>query len=330
MNNWTQPAAGTAPEDAAQAWLLRLRSGEATRTDVASWRAWLDASASHRDAFERARTVWEGVSPLGPLMAQLYADHGTETKDHASSGWFTASPARRRFALGSVLAAAALAISWVVPPLEVWSADLKSGVGEVIRATLPDGTAAWLDTDSALRVHFTDRERRLELVRGQVWFDVHAEPRRPFVVQAGEGSATDVGTLFGVRREQNDVSVSVIRGAVRVAWHQRDLLLGAGEAAKFGDRPLVATGKVDPDQIAWQSGHLVFDGQPLREVLAEMDRYWPGRIVLRAPKAAGRPISAMLSLHDLSAGLDALARSERVRITRLTNYLVVVTDAPEG
>jgi transmembrane sensor len=131
-----------------------------------------------------------------------------------------------------------------------------------------------------------------------------------------------------VRQTGAGVGVSVERGTVRVSWRRHDLTLNAGESTRFGEQgEALPALRLDPAEIAWQSGRLVFNGAPLRSVLEEMDRYWPGRIVLLDDAAGARPVSASLWLNDLDSGLDALAATQNVRITRLTRYLVVVSDA---
>jgi len=319
---WTPPAADVPPREAARCWFLRMQSGEATPEDIASLRRWLEADPAQRLAFSRACEAWETLDEMRSFMTDLY---GAEPSRVSSRRIATAAA---RWKSPWLATAAAILVAIFVGLIYARDADITTAEGEVRMMKLPDGTTIWLDTASALNLHYTATERRIELVRGEAWFDVEPDRARPFVVDALDSRTTDIGTFFGVRRSGKAIDVGVQRGTVRVAWRRHDLTLNAGQATRFGaSTESMPTLPFDAAAIAWQSGRLFFRGTPLREVLQEMDRYRPGRIVLIGDGAANRAVSAALWINDLDSGLDALAATQGVRITRLTRYLVIVTDA---
>ena len=89
-------------------------------------------------------------------------------------------------------------------------------VGEQRVIPLADGSSLSLDTDSRVRVRFTDRQRRIDLVEGQALFNVEHDAGRPFVVYAGKTRVTAVGTVFDVRRAGEEVRVTLVSGAIDV------------------------------------------------------------------------------------------------------------------
>jgi len=316
---WTPPAPDLPLREAAQCWFLRMQGGSATAAEIAALREWLAADPEHHQAFANACAAWEQLHSARELMANLYS-----TKPRRADTARTTIPAKPRW----LAAAAAAILIAILTGLTYSRGDIATAEGEVRKLTLPDGTTAWLDTASALDLHYTAAERRIELLRGQAWFDVKADRSRPFIVEALDSRTTDIGTFFGVRRTGRDIAVGVERGTVRVAWRRHDLTLMAGQSAKFGDgTEAMPVAPFDAANIGWQSNRLLFSGERLRNVLREMDRYWPGRIVLIGSEAGDRPVSASLSISDLNVGLDALAATQGVRVTRLTRYLVIVTDA---
>jgi transmembrane sensor len=75
--------------------------------------------------------------------------------------------------------------------------------------------------------------------------------------------------------------------------------------------------------LAWRRGQLVFVQAPLRTVVAEIRRYRAG-LVLLDPRAADRPVTAILDLDRLDTAMDALAGSLGLVATRLTPWLLTL------
>ena len=84
---------------------------------------------------------------------------------------------------------------------------------------LPDGTAVWLKAGSQLRypAQFEDNERRVEM-KGEGYFEVTKNRRRPFVVAGGPVDVKVLGTKFNfaVNSKRQLASVSLIEGSVEV------------------------------------------------------------------------------------------------------------------
>jgi transmembrane sensor len=81
-----------------------------------------------------------------------------------------------------------------------FAADHVTAAGETARVSLPDGSTAWLNTDSALRVAFDGARRLIRLLEGEALFEVAHDPARRFAVLAHDGLSTALGTRFAVLR----------------------------------------------------------------------------------------------------------------------------------
>jgi len=95
--------------------------------------------------------------------------------------------------------------------------------GRILR--LSDGSIA-VPLDAETQIELTEQRADhvgLWLARGRARFEVTPQPKRTFVVRAGDVTVTVVGTAFTVERVADRVGVSVQRGTVRVEW-------GAGSA----------------------------------------------------------------------------------------------------
>lgn len=304
----------------AQDWLLALSSGEADRAAFARWR---DADPRHAAAFREIQLLWRDLAPLESSFAHQGA--GPARRPLARH------PVWRRRAALALLPLCALAVLIVRPSLDVL-ADHHTRIGQRTRITLADGSQAHLNSDTALDVEFSATRRRVVLRHGEALFEVRKDAARPFQVQAASGTTTAVGTAFAVRDTTHGVQVAVTEGRVRVetphggTGRSEDIEVAAGQGVQYRpDTPPVLLPGLDVDgQTAWVRGYLSFHDQPLEAALAEIERYRPGRILLWRSQVAAAPVSARIALDDLDDGIDALATTQGLSVTRLTPFLVVV------
>lgn len=270
-------------------------------------RRWLAENAAHQSAYDAARRAWHGVSPLGVASANTLRGRRLLT----------------RRSVGAALAASVAAVA-VFIGLDRSAADMRTGMGEVREIVLPDGGTAWLDTDSAIALAYDGDARNVTVIKGQAWFDV-ADEARPFVVRTHDTTITDIGTVFGVRRDGEATEVFVSEGEVRVECRASLVAVRPGAMAACTRDGLTDARPADVEAArVWQSGRLVFVDRPLGEVLKEIDRYAPGMTIgmLSGSKKARR-VTAHLELDQLASGLDALAASENLRISRLGPVVLI-------
>jgi transmembrane sensor len=170
------------------------------------------------------------------------------------------------------------------------------------------------------------------LSEGQAIFDVAHEARRPFFVAAGDRTVRVVGTQFDVRRLAGKVSVTVARGAVEV--RPADGAPGKAYRLHPGQRldhqegaAVVQVATAEPDEVlGWRTGRLVYRGQPLSEVVADLNQQFATPIRIEDPTLAATPISGVLVLDDQAAVIRRLALLVPISAVRSGPTLVLKRD----
>lgn len=272
--------------DDALDWQVLLHSGNASATDKLRYQRWCQLSPAHAEAAGEAEALWQDIGQT------------------ATAEGFQALPIRRkRHWVAGVAASLALLVvgysGWQQAPL--WLADYHTGTGERQTVTLADGSRVMLNSASALQVAFNASERRVSVRAGEVLFETAADPR-PFVVESAGEAVQGSDATFSVRR---DGRVVLAQGAAKVGDH--DLTVAADASA----------------QTAWQRGKLIFNGKPLGQVLAELERYQHGRIVLSDSKLAALEVSGVFDLDEPQALLRTLEQRYGLKVTYLP-WLAVV------
>lgn len=201
----------------------------------------------------------------------------------------------------------------------------RTGVGRLEAVHLPDGSSMILGGRTRISVAFSPRIRSVSLFNGQVWFTIAHKPDWPFVVSAGSGTITDVGTAFIVTRESDRVVVTVTQGKVEVAAHPSrgsrfklrqgvvatpnptTIRLSRGEKIAYGDNGFLSNVRKTSVQgaTAWTRGRLIFDDEPLRYVLEIVNQY-SSRPILVEPSAGALRVSGIVYENEIAQWVKGL------------------------
>jgi transmembrane sensor len=318
--------------DAARRWVIRMASGEMGPADQRQLAAWLEQDRRHRDAFEAENLLWHLSGSLRPgLLGEAAAAPGSLARGPVENRRWPSGLIRRAAAIAVLIAGAAYVFA---DDLIVMSqADARTAAGEQRRIELPDGSSALMNTASALAIDYSDRERRVRLLRGEAFFEVRPQAGRPFRVETDGGTAEAVGTAFAVRSIGGAMTVTVSHGKVAVhvppsagQGGAPTPILQANQGLALDAASKASTvQKVDADKsLAWRSGRIVFEGTPFAEAIAELDRYFPGRILTIGDTAAMSPVTGIVRADELSAGIRAIAAVEGLTVTELSRNLLLV------
>ena len=211
-------------------------------------------------------------------------------------------------------------------------ADYRTATGERRDIALADGGMVSLNTASAVNLRFDGRQRRIELLAGEIMVNSGhgAGSDAPLVVATHEGLVRALGTRFSVRQLDGESRVAVFESAVEIRPGDgvgAHLLLPAGHSAAFTRWHAAAPQAVEPYLDAWSRGQMIVDDVTLGEFLADLSRYRPG-LIHCAPEVARLRLSGVFPLFDTERILNMLPNSLPVQVRSRTRYWVSVEPAP--
>jgi transmembrane sensor len=205
-------------------WVVRLRASDRPTHCEQLFADWLRESPVHVREYLRAVEVWEGLGhpTAGGRRSRedLIREADAETVVELSAApTFPVRTERGEFRWRRVGFAVALAAIFGLAWLgwqQTAVIEVTTGLGEQHSKVLPDHSVVELNTQSEIRVGFSAAERRVELIRGEAFFDVAKDPSRPFIVVTDLATARAIGTRFSVYRSQTGTIVTVAEGRVLV------------------------------------------------------------------------------------------------------------------
>jgi transmembrane sensor len=241
-------------EEQAARWLLQKEAPDWSEADQHALDAWLASSAANTVAFVRLEASWQEMRRLKAFSAGTKKGSVPAPDDWQFSPFFddlrtgaeptgnagpaqsasepsgspgaTSSPRQRndgpaagsrmrrlRPLAASLLLAALVGATWYFWPA---GPTYQTPVGGTASVPMSDGSNVTLNTNTRIEVALTERERIVQLERGEAFFEVAKDPHRPFIVSAGRKRVIAVGTKFSVEREGDEVRVVVSEGTVRI------------------------------------------------------------------------------------------------------------------
>jgi transmembrane sensor len=202
-------------------------------------------------------------------------------------------------------------LGWSLTPSR--SEQFQTKVGEQRSVLLADGSRVTLNTASKIEVHLHADHRVVQLLQGEVLFEVAHDAQRPFDVHAGHVVVRAVGTQFDIDRRAARTAVTVVEGRVTVlAAGSRT---GSLPELSAGDRLVVDSagpGALEHDvnlaeATAWTQHQLVFHHRPLGEIADEFNRYNVGRIEIRSPSLREQEVTGTFRSNDVASFVAVLA-----------------------
>ena len=296
-------------ERQAREWLVRLDSDEPlSAQESETLRAWINRSPAHKAELTRISSFWGSANVLTELAVPLAPATANERRSNLRTGALAAAAC-------VVLAVAASRL--LLRPLGTDSGSFQTAIGQQRSLELADGSAVQLNTDTQVEIDYGKGVRRIRLLRGEALFTVAHDASRPFEVIASGGVVRALGTAFSVRLDGDHISVAVTRGKVEVT-SPTTAASGAGRGVlEAGDVTTFATRESEIDvehlpepelrrRLAWQEGYLVFTGEPLSEVVEEVNRYSPTPLRIGSPGHETLTVGGRFRVGDLDAVLDVL------------------------
>lgn len=239
----------------------------------------------------------------------------------------------RSFAAAAAIAALLVASWWFVRPDGVGDRDPQSEQvalapvteatesGEVRQIRLPDGTAVWLNAQTALRYggRFGEKSRELTL-EGEAFFDVANDPAKPFVIHSPGGMQTTVlGTAFNLKAYPglSEQVVSVQTGSVLVSGQNGEAVrITTNQKATLNlHRNALSAATTDGELAAsWRSGNIVFDCADREEIALRIRQRFGKEVALENNALAGIHFIAAYPPHtSLEQIAKAIAATAGVR-----------------
>lgn len=323
-------------------WISKLDRG-LNDAETAELKQWLVLDTEHPKMLLKIATLWDKMDVLNNL-SELVPHSPEQSHKHHTGRWAIAA---------SILLASILSIAtyqwgafapFAVTAQQVYSENTyTTKIGEQSVFYLQDKTKVVLNTNSQLRVTYTDKQRLFELTKGELHVTVAHNTQQPLSVYAGGKIIQAVGTAFNVQLQDAQLELIVTDGKVLVADQSEQssspltlinvrlpsssLAVSKGEKIELNaKRPQIMTlpaSDIEVD-LSWQQGELIFRGETLETALKEVSRYTPYQFKLADNQLKKVQIAGLFRTNDIDGLLSSLEQNFAIQHQRIDSQTILL------
>ena len=203
--------------------------------------------------------------------------------------------------------------------------------GERSLITLEDGTQVWINADSKLEYShdFLKGLTRDVYLQGEAYFDVTSDKSRPFIVHVQGVEIKVLGTSFNVKgyHDEHTIETTLVHGKISLSGASSDnVTLAANQRAVFQTekkRLLVENNVQTENYTSWRKGVLVFDDQPLYEILPILERTFNVTIHTDQARSLDCRFTATINNMSLDEVLELFGTSDTIGYTIYANEVYI-------
>lgn len=191
--------------------------------------------------------------------------------------------------------------------------------GEEFFYRLDDNTSVWLNSQTELRFpkEFEKGERKVYL-KGEAFFDVAKDSKRPFIVSMEQGNIKVYGTRFNITNyAESPLAAVLVEGSIGFTTPEgKEVKIKPSEKLTYEqDKATISVCTVDTSlYTAWTQHLFIFNGQPLEEIMTTLSRWYNFKVSFASDDIRHIRLSGQLYRHeDIRVLLDSYETTTGLR-----------------
>lgn len=313
--------------------LIKYLLKEAAEAEVKAVEQWISAHPDHELHYRHVRILWDtsaGISGKSRLSEDEAWKHFLERRkgsvakpiDGTRLDWF-------RMAAACFLAVLCLCVAYylLAPAGSPFIATRFETQDEIRVETLADGSIVTMNKNSefAFSRRIFQRERVVEMKEGEVFFRVHPDKNKPFIIRSGKVTITVMGTSFHVRRKADQTEVIVESGLVKVEAVERKVELKPHEKVMIN----VASGQFKEERVTdrlhnyYVNNRLELDNTPLWRVAEVLEEAYGVEVRIVGDDTKDLRLTTTFEMGQLDDILEVIGETFKLSVTREGSVIIL-------
>lgn len=298
--------------------IARSLEGQLDPAEQKELQSWLEEDDANRRYYGELLKTWEltggADTDITPDIDANWANFNRKLQTNVQPAGIIRSYRYIYRAAAAVLLLGGAATAWFMLK-GTGQITVQTAANETNIVVLPDGTKAFINKNSSLRYasNFGKGERTIHL-EGEAFFDVVKDETHPFVVYTSQTKTQVLGTTFDVKAYNvQPVEVYVLSGKVAVSGQEgqsKEVVLTEGRKVTLGkDQQLAEDAISNHDFIAWKDNIMVFNDEPISNVIRKVEALYGVKIVAEESVADYTIKTRITPDQPLEQVLDVIAAS---------------------
>lgn len=308
--------------------------GETNAAEQQLVQQWMSEDPANQAYYDQLKRIWESSRQLAAVSTvdtdkawekfQQRINKSEETK---------ITEQRSRFAWMKVAAAVIVLVSlgWLGYNLFNTDAPVKELLvqtqQQVLNDTLSDGSVVVLNKNSSISYpsKFKGDKRKVNL-KGEAFFNVTPDKKKPFVIDVNDVEVTVVGTSFNIKSQNDKTEVVVETGIVRVTKNGQTVELKAREKILIAAADTVMAEKqVVSDQLYnyYRTKEFVCDGTPLWKLVDVLNEAYGANIMIGRAELKNLPMNTTFVNESLDHVLEVIRLTFNIKVTKTGDKIIL-------
>ena len=145
----------------------------------------------------------------------------------------------------------------------------------VLEHEFSDKSKIWLNTYTKIDISdFEVDKRSVELLEGEVYFDISPDKEHPFTIALGDKLVTVLGTEFNIHKSNDSFELHVAEGRVSVTGLGREVRVNAGESLLVDSVSMTKVNATESNVWAWKTNILQFKNANISDLVKDLSDYY--------------------------------------------------------
>lgn len=183
-----------------------------------------------------------------------------------------------------------------------------SSVDGVLTVDLPDGSRVFLNKGAKLNYKRSFEEKREVNLRGEGYFDVMSNPKKPFNVNTGRVVVTVLGTSFNIKESKDrEVEVYVESGSVQVSMDEikESIILKPGQLGTASEI-LETSAQENANYLSWKTKDFKFVDESIEDILKVLTSSYHVEVVTDNISLQGKRLTTAYNDQSFDAILSTI------------------------
>lgn len=289
--------------------------GEASPEEKQAVMEWMKENATNQEYYNQFKKIWDSSKELA-AESTVDVDKAWErfqkrvTRQHEPAKILKPRFSWIRVA-ASVILIAGLGMAAIMlfnkntAPIEMVAQTQQN----VLIDTLSDGSVVTLNKRSTITYPSKFKgDKRTVALKGEAFFNVAPDKKKPFIISVNDVQVTVVGTSFNIKSENGNTEVVVETGVVQVTRTGKTITLNAGEKIVVSANDSTASKEAVSDKLYnyYRSKEFVCDETPLWKLVQVLNEAYDAKIIIGRKELNDMRITTTFYNESLEKVLDVI------------------------
>jgi len=289
--------------------------GEASPEEEQAVIEWMKESETHQEYYNQFKKIWDQSKALASGSRVDVNKAWERFQNRIAVHDEPAKVIKPRFSwlrvAASIILIAGLGVTlFMLVNKNTVPKEMVAQTGQnVLIDTLSDGSVITLNKRSTVTYpsKFKGSTRAIAL-KGEAFFNVAPDKKKPFIISVNDVQVTVVGTSFNIKSENGNTEVVVETGIVRVTRAGKTVELNAGEKIVMDANDSIASKEAVSDKLYnyYRSKEFVCDETPLWKLVQVLNEAYDANIIIGRKELNDKKITTIFYNESLEKILEII------------------------